>query len=275
MTDRIDQPLTYRYLLEKTESPFWAFAIHDGHHIASSLLDHLLIDEESRLREEDPYTAILAELPFNRFISATSRFQLDINRSKQDAIYLKPEQAWGLDVWRKDIPKKWINQLHDNYDKIYRTIDEEIKKTISKYGYFIIYDIHSYNAKRDGSRSVVDETSNPQINIGTAYNHSKWTKLTSIFIQALQKIDQDIPSFDVRENINFKGGYLSQYINARYGEKGCVFSIEFRKDFMDEWTGLLYPEKLQEYKQLLLHTVDSLANYFARETGINCPSQKT
>ena len=258
--------LTYRYHLEKIKSPFWAFAIHDGHHIDERLLGYLCLDEETRLREEDPYTAILAELPFNRFISATSRFQLDLNRSKQDALYLSPSQTWGLHVWAKDLPKAMIEQLYNNYDHVFRTIDQEIKETIDRHNFFVIYDIHSYNAKREGPQAIIDHQSNPQINIGTLHNHDKWTDLTAQFIRALQKEVDGKPSFDVRENIKFKGGYFSKYINEHYGDKGCVFSIEFRKDFMDEWTGQLYPEKLQEYKQLLLHTIETLENYFAYES---------
>ncbi len=258
--------LTYRFHVDKTNSPFWAFAIHDGHHIQKDLLDYLCLDEEARLREEDPYTGILAELPFNRFISATSRFQLDINRCKQGAVYLSPSQAWGLQVWKRDLPKIIVNKLYENHEAIFRIIDSQIQETIEKYGYFVIYDIHSYNAKREGSQAVIDYQNNPQINIGTAHNHSKWTDLTAMLIRILQKEKGGTHSFDVRENIKFKGGYLSKYINERYGDKGCVFSIEFRKDFMNEWTGELYPEKLQEYKQLLLHTVETLENYFAHES---------
>jgi len=258
-------PLTYHYHLENTTSPFWVFAIHDGHHIDADLLDYIALDEETRLREEDPYTAILAELPFNRFISATSRFQLDINRSRQDAIYLSPDQAWGLQVWKDNLPPHLIEQLYSTYDSIFRTIDQEIQHTIDQYGYFVIYDIHSYNARREGSHTVIDSPNNPQINIGTIHNHPQWAELTARLIRSLQKEQEGVPSFDVRENIKFKGGYLSKYINDRYGDKGCVFSIEFRKDFMDEWSGQLYPDKLQEYKQLLWHSIDTLENYFAYE----------
>ncbi len=258
----MDQPLTYHYHLEEADSPFWAFAIHDGHHIHPEIQTYLSIDEETRLREEDPYTAILAELPFNRFTAATSRFQLDINRSKQDAIYLRPEQAWGLQVWKEELPQTWIDLLYGCYDHVFNTIDIALQKTIDKYGYFVVYDIHSYNAKREGPRSPIDHQNNPQINIGTINNHPKWSALTSLFIQSLERRCGHFPSFDVRENVKFKGGYLSKYINTHYGERGCVFSIEFRKDFMDEWTGQLYPEKLQEYKQLLLHTIETVENYF-------------
>src|SRR5690606_31189444 len=138
-------------------------------------------------------------------VSATSRFQLDINRRKQDAIYLRPEQAWGLQVWKKSLPKKWVDRLYTTYDDIFQSIDTAIQETIDKYGYFVVYDIHSYNAKREGAHTPIDQLHNPQINIGTVHNHSEWSVLTSLFIEALERKQAGVATFDVRENINFKG----------------------------------------------------------------------
>ena len=42
---------------------------------------------------------------------------------------------------------------------------------------------------------------------------------------------------DVRENVRFRGGHLSRWCRRRYPDTGCVLAIEFKKVFMDEWTG--------------------------------------
>lgn len=257
--------MEYIHLIEKTSSPFWAFAIHDGHQIDDALLPFLVADEDTRLREEDPQTGTLAELPFNRFISATSRFQLDLNRIRKDAVYLRPEQAWGIPVWDEDLPTDLVNTLYETHDKMYEQIDALIQDTIQQYGYFVIYDIHSYNAKRNDQFEEIDTEKNPEINLGTAHNQPKWRSLIESFITSVQQQNVGLPTVDIRENVKFNGGYLAKYITDRYGAYGCVLSIEFRKDFMDEWTGQLYPEKLQSYKQLLLHTTDMLHEYFANE----------
>lgn len=256
--------LSYLYQIENHRSPFWAFAIHDGHHIDADLEPYLHISPEDRLREEDPYTAILAELPFSRFVCGTSRFQLDLNRNKDGAIYLTPEQSWGIQVWRIALPQHIKDKLYESYDMLYRKITQQIQHTIDRYGYFVVYDIHSYNALRDGPTAMIDKVNNPQINIGTANNHSKWQELTSALMDGL-RTGKDGQTYDVRENVKFKGGFLSSYLNEQFGDYGCVFSIEFRKDFMNEWTGEVYPQKLQEYKQLLMQTIDSLESYFAYE----------
>ncbi len=118
--------------------------------------------------------------------------------------------------------------------------------------------------RRGGAETGLNNASDPQINIGTQHNHKKWRTLTDQVLEALQT-GKDGQVYDVRENVKFKGGFLSAYLNAKFGDKGCIFSIEFRKDFMDEWTGEVYPQKLQEYKQLLLHSIGTLENYFAYE----------
>lgn len=256
----------YKYHISYANSPFWAFAIHDGHEIDPSLLPYLDIDETGRLREEDPHTAKIATLPFNRLVVSTSRFQLDINRDIENAVYLHPEQAWGLEVWKKDLPSYLVDQLYRHHDHIYSIIDKLIESTIDRYGYFVVYDIHSYNAKRSGSEEVIDEESNPQMILGTAHNHEKWATLAQLFMESIrqQATDQQI---DIRENIKFSGGNLSKYINSKYREYGCVLSIEFRKDFMDEWSGEVFPKKLAACKQILLNTVETLEKYFSDEGG--------
>ncbi len=257
--------MEYKHLIEKSNTPFWAFAIHDGHQIDDELLPYLLADDDTRLREEDPHTGTLAELPFNRFIAATSRFQLDLNRIRKDAVYLRPDQAWGISVYDQDLPTDLINTLHETHDAMFKQIDALVQETIQQHGYFVIYDIHSYNAKRKDQFEEIDQDQNPEINLGTAHNNPKWRDLINAFIGAVRKQEVGLPLVDIRENIKFNGGYLAKYITDHYGAYGCVLSIEFRKDFMDEWTGQVYPEKLQSYKQLLLHTSDMLHEYFANE----------
>lgn len=62
------------YQIKNTESPFWAFAIHDGHHISADLKPYIMLTDAQRLREEDPFTARIADLPVNQFIVETSPF---------------------------------------------------------------------------------------------------------------------------------------------------------------------------------------------------------
>ena len=64
---------------------------------------------------------------------------------------------------------------------------------------------------------------------------------------------------DVRENVRFRGGELSRWVDGRYGERGCALAIEFKKTFMDEWTGDLDEQHLEELRQALAAVVPALA----------------
>lgn len=257
--------LQVNYHIQTVDSPFWSFAIHDGHHIDDDLLPYLLLNSKQRLREEDPYTALIAELPINQFVVGTSRFQLDLNRSIEESVYLRPDQAWGLTVWKENLPSTFLEILYKKHRDTYRIIERHIQTTIQKYGFFVVLDVHSYNVKRESISQDIDEEANPQINLGTYYNDLKWRILTESFLKAIQNQKLYGESIDVRENIKFKGGYLNQFINSNFGDKGCVFSIEFRKDFMNEWTGEPDVQRIAACKQLLINTVQALKDYFVYE----------
>lgn len=250
------------YYIKKEISPFWAFAIHDGQQIAPELLPFQKLPEEERLHEEDPFTAPLAELPVNQFIVGTSRFQLDLNRDLDNAIYLRKDQAWGLDVWRDELPAKLITQLQNEYRGIYKEIEDAIQTTIDRYGFFVVYDIHSYNAKRKGPDEKIDKSANPEINLGTAYIHEKWRPLVDLLIKQIRSDELYGAPIDIRENTKFKGGYLSQHLNDRFGTLGCAIAFEFRKDFMDEWEGIPDMERVLSCKQLLMNSIGTLKHYF-------------
>lgn len=248
------------YLLEEKNSPVWAFAIHDGHHLDTSLLPLMNLTSEERLREEDPFTGLMADIGINRLVVQSSRFQLDLNRKIEDAVYLRPEQAWNLEVWKSPPPRTLLNALHQRYHYIEKLISWVLEETIHRHGYFVVLDIHSYNARRAGRDEPIDCEKNPQLNIGTVHNRDTWKPFIESVIAYLQTKTVDGSPLDVRENVRFKGGYLSEWINARYGWFGCVLSLEFRKDFMDEWTGLPALEKIEERRLLLEDLLPFITN---------------
>lgn len=255
-----------KYFIKRIDSPFWAFAIHDGQQIDPFIDPYINLNESERLREEDPFTAVMAELPMNQFIVGSSRFQLDLNRKIEDSVYLRPDQAWGLQVWKDSLPENIVTELYLDHKNIYQEIEEQIQETIDQFGYFVVYDIHSYNAKRNGSEEEVDTEINPQINLGTAYVDPKWQPLIEQLMDFISKDSLYDGPIDIRENIKFKGGYLSQLINKKFGAYGCVLSIEFRKDFMDEWTGAPDLPRVVSCKQLLMNSIQVLKQYFKNDS---------
>ena len=63
---------------------------------------------------------------------------------------------------------------------------------------------------------------------------------------------------DVRENVKFRGGQFSRWIHQTFPESGCALAIEFKKFFMDEWTGEPDKTQLEAIRQALQSTVPGI-----------------
>ncbi|MFC7525813.1 N-formylglutamate amidohydrolase [Parapedobacter sp. GCM10030251] len=246
------------YTLHKEQIPIIATAIHQGHRLAVPLMDYMHLQEHERFREEDPYTGYMANLPVSRVLVETSRFQVDLNRRRELAVYRKPEDAWGLTVWRPSLPELMVERLLQGYDRFYRDIDQLLQWTLALFGKFVVLDIHSYNHRRMHPDKPANTGENPEINIGTAHNHEKWKPLGHCLTSFLAHHRFEGRLLDVRENVKFKGGGFSEWINRNYGEYGCVFSLEFKKTFMDEWTGWVDIQHLNYIQTMLAGCVPFL-----------------
>ena len=99
-----------------------ATAIHDGHELRPDVAAIMALSEEERLREEDPYTGGWAAMAPTRFIALLSRFEVDLNRPRDKAVYLTPADAWGLNVWEREPPPELIAQSLKEYDTFYSGI---------------------------------------------------------------------------------------------------------------------------------------------------------
>ena len=53
----------------------------------------------------------------------------------------------------------------------------------------------------------------------------------------LRTFDFPGEALDVRENVKFQGGHFPRWVNARFEGAACAVAIEFKKFFMDEWSG--------------------------------------
>lgn len=247
-----------RILIKARNNPIIATAIHDGHYIPTALLENMSLKEHERSREEDPYTSFMADLPINTVVVENSRFVADLNRPKNKCIYKTPGDAWGLTVWKRPLSKKIENQLLSYYDAFYARIKRLLDKIINQHGCFVVLDIHSYNYRRQNPHEEAPRSENPEINIGTKNNQHHARPLINAFIDFLSqsKIYGHLP--DVRENIKFQGGEFSKWISTHYGQYGCVLSVEFKKTFMDEWTGRANIKHLMDIRATLKNSIPLL-----------------
>lgn len=233
-------------------SPIVATAIHDGHETRHELANLFNLTEEERLREEDPFTARWVKEADNHLVVHHSRFETDVNRPRAKAVYLTPEDAWGLKVWKHELSPAIANASLAVYDQFYKEAKRYFDSLFELHDKIVVYDIHSYNHRREGENIAADPADNPEINIGTKnMDKETWQPLVQKMIANFKTFDYNGCNLDVRENIKFKGGYFGQWLFQQYGKKICPVSIEFKKKFMDEWTGEPYEKDLVLINQLI------------------------
>ncbi len=229
------------------KSPIICAAIHSGHLLSPFVEEKIKLSEFERFYEEDPYTDYLIEDCNNKIIANYSRFEIDLNRNIDKCVYIKPEDAWGLEVRKKDFTNEELAFLKKQYNDFYEQLKTEITKLKNKHSIVFVFDIHSYNYRRNGVEA--DPEKNPEIILGTNNMPEKYMS----YIHKIKSGFEDFVFFgrklDVKINVKFTGGYFSRWIHNNFTDV-ISLSIEFKKIFMDELTGELHNEVLLELKRV-------------------------
>ncbi len=222
------------------DGPIVATAIHDGHMVRDEVGKRLAISADERLREEDPYTGIWTDIAETRIVVNISRFQMDLNRPRAGAMYVKPEDSWGLNIWKEKPTQELIAGCLKDYDQFYAMAHEVLSGLEKRFGKMVVLDLHTYNHRRegpDGMPAKVEDS--PEVNIGTgSLDRQQWATLADRFIRDLSGFDFLGRRLDVRENVRFPGGHFSRWVHQNFPKSVCVLAVEVKKFFMDEWTGM-------------------------------------
>lgn len=254
--------MTSPWTITEGEGPLVATSIHSGHGVRDEIAPLFALDGDGRLREEDPFTDQWTVIAPTRVVGHRSRFEVDLNRPRPKAVYRVPEDAWGLHVWKQDLPAEIIERSLAQHDAFYSEMRRLLDGIVAKHGRFVVLDIHSYNHRREGPDShPADPSDNPEIIVGTSnMDRVFWAPVVDRFIADLHSQSVMGHQPDVRENVKFRGGNMSQWINATWPRVGCSLAIEFRKDFMDEWTGEPNHEWIGSLRDALAATVPGVLN---------------
>ncbi len=249
------------FLIEQNaESPVVAAAVHDGAALRSEVAEAIALSESERRREEDPYTACWTPIAPTRLIGRRSRFEVDLNRPPDKAVYLEPQDAWGLCVWRRAPSEALVRRSRRIHEAFYAAAHGALKAVEQRWGRFVVLDLHSYNHRRAGRDEPPDDPhGNPEVNIGTgSMDRSRWAPVVERCIADLRAADFLERSLDVRENVRFRGGYFSSWVHQTFPTSGCALAIEVKKFFMDEWTGAPEPTQVEAVGRVLAATVPGL-----------------
>jgi N-formylglutamate deformylase len=227
--------------------PLVSTAVHAGHDLRPELLERTALDDASRLREEDPHTDRLTAAGGIPVVVHRSRFEVDLNRPRDGAVYRTPDDAWGLDLWREPLSDQQVEQSLHEYDEFYRELAVRLDE-LARWGSFLLLDLHSYNHRRDGAdRPAAPDSENPEVNVGTgSLDRRRWGHVVDRFMEEMRASRVGGAPLDVRENVRFQGGQLSRWVHERYDGVGCALALEFKKTFMDEWTGDVDERRVDE-----------------------------
>ncbi len=240
MTDQIQANAERWWTVQQGPGPIIASAIHDGNELRGEVAGAMKLADLDRLREEDPFTGqVIVDVP-THIIVHRSRFEFDLNRAADGAVYETPDQCWGLDVWHQQPDRALVERSLNVHSAYYRMLGQLLDDVAKRHDRFVLIDVHSYNHHRDGpDRPPAPKEKMPDINIGTfSMPRDHWASLLDPLIEAMRGFDFNGRRLDVRENIAFQGkGEQTRFVHERYPRQGCAIALEFKKFFMDEWSG--------------------------------------
>jgi len=237
--------------------PYICTAIHNGHAVRAGLLTKIALSEEERLREEDPATGdFIASLPI-RLIANDSRYQYDLNRPQDQCIY---DEAWGKKVWAEPLSETDIRTSLRRHQAFYKVLDALVTRLAGRFGGVVIYDVHSFNYKREGMPK-----STPLFNLGTEnIPRDRFGTYIDILVEGLRKVDLGSMSGRVAVNEVFYGrGYLLKHVMEKFPNT-LVLPLEVKKVYCDEETGDEFPGIIEAIQVGLKKAIVETSHSFAR-----------
>ena len=218
-----------------------ATAVHAGGLLRREVAELTALTCEERLREEDPLTDVLASVGDQTFVSNVSRFEVDLNRPTEQAVYRVPDDAWDLELWRGgEIPDAVAEASLDCHAAFYGLMRGWIEEMIDEHGRVLLLDVHSFNHRREddaGGREPADGLPDIDLGVSTA-DRERFGGVIDALRSGLERGHVGDRPVEVGENVRFPdGGNWPEWVYAEYGDDVCTITLEYKKVFMDEWTG--------------------------------------
>jgi N-formylglutamate deformylase len=225
---------------------FAGVSMHSGRRIRNEILNILSVSEAARYREEDPFMdRFISDFPI-RITGRDSRFEYDLNRNPYMAIYDFNQPKWGLQVWKQEVTEEQRIRSIKKHREFHALLEMVCRYLLGQNRHALVFDLHAYCYQRE-TRQAWYEDDRPEINIGTgAINREVFEPAITCFKSSIRRTKINGHPLRISENEIFFGGYLSRHLSRMYHERLLVLALEYKKIFMDEWTGELYPDVLED-----------------------------
>lgn len=236
--------------------PIIGTAIHNGHRVASPFSKNLLVSDNERRFEEDPFTGdFISSLPITLQV-VDSRYFYDLNRHPQACIY---DEAWGKKVWKRKLESAEVRVIKEHHERYYRILDHLVNELEERFARCIVYDVHSYNYGRIAGRP-------PLFNIGTHYiNRSLFNPIIEALQSSLSAVEiNGVESRCVFDEVFVGKGYQAAYLSEQYPDSLCI-PLEIKKIFMDGQNFTrskdIFSDLKGHFEQALKNNTDLFRNY--------------
>jgi hypothetical protein len=214
--------------------PYACAAIHDGHQFRKELWNNCLHSEYDRWYEEDPETKNMVKTLPIVIAGCDSRFEYDLNRAPDEAVF---ETAWGKQLWKEPLSEDLKAISLKKHANFYLVVFSLIKKLEDKFGFSVVYDMHSYNWRR-WNREV------PTWNLGTSnVDNHRFGKVIEDWRQSLSQIKfpNNIKSTSKINDTFMGNGYFLKFITQNF-KNTLVLATEIAKVYCHEYEQYIYPE---------------------------------
>ena len=218
-----------------TTLPYVVTAIHAGHRVRRELLPLMQISETGRRFEEDTATDRIIARCGSTISALDSRSEYDLNRPEHMALPLTPDRFWGTKVYRTSPNGAMNKKSLEKYEDFYRFVGSYLHVIVERFGYCVVYDVHSYNLSRQVEKGFVNP---PLFNLGTVLlDMSRWGNAVRSWRDLLSRIAIPGQAVNVEENMVFHGKGAFCGTLTGWDPKILVLPTEISKIYMDEHTG--------------------------------------
>ncbi|HJR91385.1 MAG TPA: N-formylglutamate amidohydrolase, partial [Acidimicrobiia bacterium] len=156
------------------------------------------------------------------------------------------------DLWRGGVlPTETVERSRRLHTEFYHRLRQVLDDLLERHGGFVLYDVHSYN-----DRPKEGAASGPFVNLGTGSLPRRWSPVADAFLESMRSAEVSGKPLDAEENVVFRGRHVAGFVHDVYGETACALAIEFKKSFLDEWSGEVYPEAMTALAAALAASVD-------------------
>lgn len=259
-------PLATCLIRVKAWQPLMGNVSHAGHRVREELLMKMSISEQERTQEEDVRVDLFAESLPVQIVALDSRYEYDVNRPRERAVYLKPLESWGKRVWEHP---PTLDELHFSlakYDDYHDTLEMVVQALQAAFGSVLVFDLHSYNHQRPAQKNRQAELPSFDL-VLSAEDRAVHAGTIACLKEELQKVNTPQGPATVKENAVFiKDGAIAARLQPWFPQV-LTLPIEIKKFYVNEFTGALNAAAVASLQQDFRILFPKVLAHFQKHRG--------